>query len=102
MDAWLAALPLEGIGVVGLCVATVFAFWRGWLYAGPVVTELTRVRDERIDELIAERDTLRQTVATKEETLREVVGQNTELLSLARTGNALMEALVKASGRESA
>ncbi len=101
MDAWLAALPYEGIGVVGLCFATVGAFWRGWLYAGPVVVELMRVRDERIKELIAERDALRQTVATKDETLREALGQNTELLSLARTGNALMEALVRASGRDS-
>jgi len=102
VDAWITALPLEGIGVVGLCVATVLAFWRGWLYAGPVVTELTRVRDERIAELITERDTLRQTIATKDETLREALSQNTELLTLARTGNSLMEALVKATGREPA
>jgi len=102
LDAWLAALPYEGIGVVGLCFATVAAFWRGWLFAGPVVRELTKVRDERIAELITERDALRQTIAVKDETLREALGQNTELLTLARTGNALMEALVKATGRDSA
>lgn len=102
MDAWLAALPYENISVVGLCMLTVAAFWRRWIVAAPTVRDLTQMRDDRITELAAERDALRQTVATKDETLRELVGQNTELLSLARTGNALMEALVRATGREPA
>jgi hypothetical protein len=100
VDGWLAALPLEGVGVVGLCVAFVLAMWRGWIMPASVVRELTRMRDERIAELVAERVELRATRDVLAEALKEQSGQVNELLELATTGNALMKALASATGRE--
>lgn len=100
VEGWLEALPVEGIGVVGLCFATVTALWRGWLYTGATVDRLTKMYDDRIAELTAERVELKATIATQGETIREVAGQNNELLELAQTGNALMRGLIQATGRD--
>lgn len=100
MDAFLAAVPLEGLGVVGLVTFIGLAVARGWLVPATTVGQLTKMRDDRIAELIAERAELRATIATKDETIREVAGQNAQLLELAETGNALMRGLIQATGRD--
>lgn len=100
MDALLSALPLNTIGIGGLCTLAVISLWRGWIVPAPLMRELIKMRDDRIAELAAERDDYKAAVTLKDESLRTLSGQNTELLELAKTGNALMRALASATGRD--
>lgn len=100
MDGWIASLPLEGIGLGGLVVSIGLIISRGWWVPARTVVELTKMRDDRIKELAAERDDWKARGDAQTETLAELMRQNTELLELARAGNALMTGLMKASGKD--
>lgn len=100
LDAFFAAVPLEGIGVVGLVIFAGLVISRGWWVPASTVKELTSMRDDRIKELAAERDDWKAAANAKDEALRELAGQNNQLLELAETGNALMRGLIAATGRD--
>lgn len=101
MDWW-ATLPWEGIGISGFVAGTWIMLSRGWFIPASTVRELTKMRDDRIAELAADRDSWRATVQTKDELIREQGAQLSELLELSRTGNALMAGIVAAAGKDSA
>jgi uncharacterized protein YjiS (DUF1127 family) len=95
------AIPFEALGITGFVAAAIYSIYRGSWTPARTVTELTKMRDERIKELAAERDDWKHTALANMEIMREQGTQVEELLELAKTGNALMRALNDIAGKGS-
>ncbi len=95
----IASLPLEGIGVVGIVVTIGYMVYRGVLVPRPIVQDLIKSRDDRITELATERDKWQSAAGKALEALGEQTDQMSELKELARTTDAFIRALPRASGR---
>lgn len=93
-----AALPVEGIGVVGIVVVVGYMVFRGVLVPRPIVQDLVKSRDDRIAELAAERDKWESVAGTAVDTLKEQGESLAELMELARTTDAFIRALPRARG----
>ncbi len=95
----LAALPLEGIGVVGIVATIGYLVFRGVLMPRPVVQDLVKSRDDRIAELATERDKWESAANTALEALREQSDQIGELMEYARTTDSFIRALPRGGNR---
>ena len=91
------ALPISGMSLTGLGGLIIGAVYRGWLIPRNTYNDLIKGRDDRIAELRKECDDRKAQGDALIAALQVRDVQFNELLELARTGNALMKAIIDAT-----